>query len=304
MSSPPTRMTPDDKWEHLELYRRVREAVSSIPIHFKSETFIEGISAIDIFTLNTVLGAAIENQVVSTLNQIRPVWDPDEQYALYRFERQSQAFPDVLLRRYVDNGSGEPPIIMGIELKGWYLLAKEGEPSFRYSVTPAACNAQDLIVVVPWSLSNVIAGSPRVFVPFIETAKYAAEFRNYHWQSLRNAQSDTTIDSPGNVSPYPKKTDQIADVPRSDTGKNFGRFARTGIMDAYLERAKLELLCGIAAEHWLAFFKIFQDRKEQDRILQDIERLRNRVRTSPSTIEAAKLEAIDRILDGMKQLLD
>ena len=29
---------------------------------------------------------------------------------------------------------------MGIELKGWYVLAKEREPSFRQKVTPAACS--------------------------------------------------------------------------------------------------------------------------------------------------------------------
>lgn len=29
---------------------------------------------------------------------------------------------------------------MGIELKGWHVLAKEREPSFRYKVTPAACS--------------------------------------------------------------------------------------------------------------------------------------------------------------------
>ena len=40
---------------------------------------------------------------------------------------------------------------MGIELKGWYVLAKEKEPSFRYKVTPAVCAPADLLVVVPWA---------------------------------------------------------------------------------------------------------------------------------------------------------
>ncbi|WP_447859617.1 zinc ribbon domain-containing protein [Nitrospira calida] len=73
---------------------------------------------------------------------------------------------------------------MGIELKGWYLLAKEAEPSLRFQVTAAACAQRDLIVVVPWVLGNVISGSPILFEPFIESAKYAADYRNYHWQYI------------------------------------------------------------------------------------------------------------------------
>jgi hypothetical protein len=79
----------------------VREALYGLPSHFRTQTNIEGISATDIFTLNAALGAAIENQVVETLNQMRAVWDGDEKYALYSFRRQSQTFPDVLLRRSV-----------------------------------------------------------------------------------------------------------------------------------------------------------------------------------------------------------
>ena len=45
-------------------------------------------------------------------------------------------------------GSQSAPLL-GIELKGWYVLSKEGEPSGRYKVTPAACAPQDLLVIVP-----------------------------------------------------------------------------------------------------------------------------------------------------------
>lgn len=53
--------------------------------------------ASDILTLNSALGATIEEQVVATLNTLRPVWDPDKQYQTYGFVRQPQTFPDVLL---------------------------------------------------------------------------------------------------------------------------------------------------------------------------------------------------------------
>jgi hypothetical protein len=76
--------------------------------------------ASDIFTLNSALGATIEEQVVASLNTLRPVWDPDRQYQTYGFVRQPQTFPDVLLRRKTDGQD----ILMGIELKGWYILAR------------------------------------------------------------------------------------------------------------------------------------------------------------------------------------
>lgn len=75
-------------------------------------------------------------------------------------------------------------------MKGWYLLAKEGEPSFRFRITSAACAKQDLIVIVPCVLDNVISGSPILYEPFIESARYAAEYRNYHWQHLRGTDED------------------------------------------------------------------------------------------------------------------
>ena len=146
--SPPTRESVDD-WEHFPLYRNIREAIASLPLYFRTETHISGIMATDLHTLNTVLGATIEDQVVRTLNLVRNTWDSEGTYSLYSFVRQAQTFPDILLRQA---SSGE--VLLGIELKGWYLLAKEAEPSLRFQVTADACTKQDLIVVVPWALAN------------------------------------------------------------------------------------------------------------------------------------------------------
>jgi hypothetical protein len=281
----------------------VREALLSLPSYFRTLTVIEGISATDIFTLNSALGATIEAQVVSTLNQMRNVWDPDERYQLCSFVRQPQTFPDVLLRRTETGEAGER-IILGIELKGWYLLAKEEEPSFRFAVTPAACAPADLIVVVPWVLSNVIAGSPRVLAPYTESARYAAEYRNYWWSAVRDAKGSREIRSPEQVSPYPAKRDRIADVPESDGGGNFGRFARTGIMNAYLARAMQEPLCGISAEHWLAFFKVFEQDKGEAKVRKALDSLRSRMRRAMPKAEASPLfQSAEAILDGLERLV-
>lgn len=259
----PTPPSLDPDHPRTELARRVREALSALPIHFQSPTVMEGLDATDLFALNTVLGATIEVQVVEALNRMRDVWDPHSDWPLHEFVRQAQTFPDVLLRhRSADSGDD---IAMGIELKGWYLLAKEAVPSFRYTVTPAACSVWDLLVVVPWCLSNVVSGRPRVLPPGVWSARYAADHRNYWWQYVRNAHSDTTIHVPAGVKPYSGR-DQTVDEPASDSGNNFGRIARIGIMDDWIKDAMAQPLAGIPARDWSAFLRRHSDDSDPDEV--------------------------------------
>ncbi len=301
----PKRNPPQSKEAVYKVYERVHEALFALPTYFRSDTSIEGILATDIFTLNAAFSATIEDQVVSTLNRMREVWDPDEKFMYHRFVRQPQTFPDVLLRRDASGTDGhENEILLGIELKSWYLLAKEGEPSFRFQVTPAACAKQDLIVVIPWALSNVISGYPKIFSPYVELAKYASEYRNYWWECIRKTKSIAEIMIAQNVSPYPQKSDKISDKPVSDRGNNFGRFARTGIMDGYLEIAKRELLCGIRAEHWLNFFKIFQEERNEESVNAELRRLRALVTGTDWEDDSYLIDALEQILSGINSLLD
>ena len=62
------------EWEHYDLWRRVKRALFAVPNHFATPTAIEGLLATDIFTLNAPLAATIEESVVQTLNNLRPVW--------------------------------------------------------------------------------------------------------------------------------------------------------------------------------------------------------------------------------------
>lgn len=296
--SAPTREWPADDWEHFALYKAVREAIACLPIYFRTETHISGIMATDLHTLNTVLGATIEEQVVSTLNLIRNTWDPDEKYALYSFVRRAQTFPDVLLCKI---SSGE--ILLGIELKGWYLLAKEAEPSLRFQTTAAACAKQDLIVVVPWVLGNVISGSPILFEPFVESAKFAAKHRNYHWRHIRQTRQHTGIEVPYGVSPYPNKSDRILDKPIADSGGNFGRLARTGMMDTYMKKLDAVRLCGIKTVFWREFLKTFRESTTDTQARTALERLKKRVQRA-SDLPSPKAQSTLAIVDELERLLN
>ncbi len=276
----------------------MREAISSLPIYFRTETHISGIIATDLHTLNSVLGATIEEQVVRTLNLLRNTWDSREKYALYMFVRQAQTFPDVLLRK-----TSTDEILLGIELKGWYLLAKEAEPSLRFQATSAACAQRDLIVVVPWVLGNVISGSPILFEPFIESAKYAADYRNYHWRWIRQTKHDTGVEIAKGVAPYPSKSDQILDKPHSDGGGNFGRLARTGMMDSYKQKLEEFPLCGIKTMYWRCFLKAFQESATDAQARSALERLREQVKRA-TDIPSPKAQSALAIIAELERLLD
>jgi len=305
--SPPPRpqpVSPPEEWPHYHLYLRVKKAIAALPIHFATDTHIEGISATDIFTLNTALGATIEEQVVATLNRIRTTWDPDGGYALYRFDRQPQTFPDVVLRRLSHVPAEDREIIMGIELKGWYLLSKEGEPSFRYRITGAACADADLLVVVPWVLKNVVSGQPRVLDPYVRPAKYAAEARNHYWQYGRTTSHSTEVIHPeGPVSPYGPRTDQRSDRARYDPGGNFGRYARTGEMDDYKNRVLGEPVCGIPARAWLDFFKLFTESATDQDVAERIAGLRARLSEPTPPEEPCACDVYLQILDVIERSL-
>ena len=298
MSREPKRKLPSKDWEHFQLYQGVREAISSLPIYFRTETTISGVMATDLHTLNTVLGATIEEQVVRTLNLLRTTWDPDDRYSLFSFVRQAQTFPDVLLR---SAASGE--ILLGIELKGWYLLAKEAEPSLRFQTAAAACARQDLVVVVPWVLGNVISGSPVLFEPFVESAKFAAEYRNYFWQDVRKTRLDKGITVAKDVRPYPTKSDQILDKPVQDGGGNFGRIARTGLMDQYKATLDGIPLCGISTVYWRDFLKTFQESTTDASARVALRRLRQRLKGKQETSSVAAESALV-IVRELEQLLD
>lgn len=298
---PPQRHMFPDGDDLGTLVNNVRDALSALPVYFRTATRIEGLDGGELFNLSAVLGSAIEVQVVETLNRIREVWDPDDRWPRHRFVRSAQTFPDVRLLAHGQDGAAD--IALGIELKGWYLLSREREPSFRYSVTTAACAPQDLLVVVPWHLKNVLSGEPVIHEPYIEQARYVAEFRNWWWTNIRetdDAPSQRQVKPPDEkVNPYPTPKTRIADRPAKDGGNNFGRVARlAGLMDDYTAALRSRAIAGIPAEHWIVFFRRHAESKDPEEILAHLTRdLRQTGLDREAAADVA--DAISRIVDQL-----
>jgi hypothetical protein len=218
----PTRVFPDpaDGQEAFQIWSDVRAAVQMLPSVWNTRVRISGVNAEDVPSFNTAVGTTIEREVVRCLNSdLRHVWDPSGVYADLRFERQGTVYPDAPLRR-----PGEKGRATGLELKGWYILSREGEPSFRYHTDPASCAPSDMLVVVPWILDEIVRGKPIVFEPYIEQARYAAETTQWYWQHGRKSSTAT----PGfkEVAETLVRTNAVA---LDDDGRNFSRLARCDI---------------------------------------------------------------------------
>lgn len=300
MHPQPTGGPPAD-WAHRSLYDNVRKTLFALPEEFSSSLNIRDFRATDIFTLNSALGASIEDSVVVGLNRLREVWDPEGRYALYRFERQAQAFPDV---RLVTEVVGQPSPLLGIELKGWFAVAKENQPTFRYNVNANACAPQDFIVVLPWVLSDVIAGTPKLLLPYVGEAKYAALHRNYYWQQMRAQEGK----NPGIIeavhrTPYPiSKADQCSDSGEDDKGNNFGRIARTGLLDDFIVQTGKKLVSGIPVKAWIRFFRVFSDSNtDVDTATQMVERAMQSWVVESDDERGVLVAAMELLLDKLQR---
>lgn len=305
---PPAVPTPNKSHRHYALWLRVQESLQTLPLYFESKTSIEGIEAGDLFSLNSVLGSTIEVQVVTTLNRIRDAWDPPKpgstvgDYHKYGFVRMAQSYPDVRLQK-----AGDPDdVLFGLELKGWYLLSKEREPSYRFTATPMAASEWDLLVVVPWYLSNVLAGTPRVLEPFVRPARWAAEHRNWYWEwerknPTKRPQSTRGLKAPppvGPPPPYPAGKTKMSDEPIEDKGGNFGRFSRSGVMDDYIARLLDVQVSGIAGKDWIGFFTIFTESSTRSEITDKL-----RSMAAAAAASAAPTQASLRAVALVRELL-
>ena len=301
---PPESRGPDERWlaRHPDLHERVIASLHALPTRFESPLVIEGVAVTDLFTMNAPLGAAIEASVVDSLNDLRSMWDPESDYAGYVFVRQAQTFPDVLLRS-TDPASPEP-VLMGIELKGWFAIAKEKEPSFRYYASVNACASADLLVVVPWVFDSIVSGKPKLLQPIITSARFAAEMRNYYWEHGRQARGlgNRGVVVADHIGTYPNKSDKYSDRAINDNGGNFGRIARYGVMNSEVQAVLEQRALGIPLSVWQQFLSIFSEKASSDVASQKVEKIKKKI-VGPATItQNEQAEAIRLIASALEVL--
>jgi hypothetical protein len=287
----PKRVIPDTNWLHFDVWNSTKSLLYSIQNHFQTDLSIRGINVTEIFSVGALFSGILETQIVDTLNRLRGIWDKDAKYFPYSFVRQPQNFPDVLLIR---TAGGEEPkskdILFGIELKSWYILSKEGEPSFRYQITPAACADADLLVIVPWILSDVVSGAPKLFQPWIESARYVAEYRNFYWQESRKQRNkNPNIRTPKDTKHHPDIRQEAADEAEEDKGGNFGRIARTNIINQYINSLKDRSYLGIKISHWIEFLKAVSDTSADIEIERKIRAIKEKVQTREDCSERSEI---------------
>ena len=78
----------------------------------------------------------------------------------------------------------------------------------------------------------------------------------------------------------------IADRPASDSGGNFGRFARTKVMNSYIKELFDDKLAGIPLWAWQKFFSLFTESQTNKDVLRGIDVLSNKFAPAAMTPEA------------------
>jgi len=301
----PARQMPDPDWEHYEVWKKVYELLDSLPNYFNSEIVIRGINVTDIFSVGGMLSTVIESQIVNILNKLRDNWDKDNRYFNFSFIRQSQTFPDILFA----NTQKQDEVLFGIELKAWYVFSKESEPSFRFTVDPDACGRADLLVVTPWLLSDVVAGSPVLMSPYIELSRFAAEYRNYYWVNSREATGlrSTSITRPPVEfrHPYPKSKTESSDKAEGDKGNNFGRIARSGLLNDFLVKVKSLDYLGVRVSHWMRFFKVMSENRTSLEIDAAMETMLENIKKEVAGTELSEHKIIlKQLVETLKELIE
>lgn len=285
----------NEKDPRFALRKGVMDALRAVPSSFSSKIYIEGLDSTDLFSMNSLLGGAIENQTTEALNSMRSVWDKEGLYKDCVFRRHAESYPDVRLEK----GDGAEPLI-GIELKGWFLMSKEKEPSFRFRASSGATSEWDIMAVFPWALTNVVSGSPYLMPPFLKQAKYIADLRTAYWINC-GSNGKRTVRHPENCHPYPLPGESYSDSVSDDRGGNFGRIARIdGLMDEWVDDMLNMELLGIEARWWIDFLKLFTERSSREDIAKALVSMERRKKGFPSVWR----KRIQSTIESLEMLLE
>jgi hypothetical protein len=147
---------------------------------------------------NNYVGQGIEELIGSELNgSLRGTWTTDGNLSLVRNAVQ---FPDLYLIR-----RKERRILLSVEVKSWFVFAKD-DITARFEAAPNIIRGGSLIVLVPWCMTNLVSGSPRLLLPYVGDAKALAERRDDVWKAGGGRQF-----AKGQVSPKRKVETPVVD---------------------------------------------------------------------------------------------
>lgn len=99
------------------------------------------------------------------------------------------------------------------------------------------------------------------------------------------------------------KSDRILDKPIADSGGNFGRLARTGMMDTYMKKLDDVRLCGIKTVFWREFLKTFRESTTDVQARTALERLKKRVQRA-TNLPSPTAQSTLAIVDELERLLN
>ena len=80
----------------------------------------------------------------------------------------------------------------------------------------------------------------------------------------------------------------MSSKPTSDSGGNFGRFSRAGLMDDYIAQTLEANISGIRARDWVTFFKAFTESRTKEDITAGLQAIAAKQAAATSTDHAAQ----------------
>lgn len=211
------------KWPHHQIKKKVLETIYDITSNFDRHDFAYLRSH---YQVNDRPEEYIENVVAYSLGVESVTWDGG-----ITISHRPATYPDIMV-----HSRGEP--ILAIEIKVWNMLAAEKSPTFRFATSPRACGPHDLLVLFPfvYDLGYPGSGPLRLYPPYIENSKYVAIRRNLYW--THNNPNAPIVEAPDDITPHVEmKRQRIKDHAANDSGKNFGRIARTPLLNRFCDQA-------------------------------------------------------------------
>jgi hypothetical protein len=138
--------------------------------------------ALVISKLSPIIGNLLERKITELIEE-------GAQHGL-KWQRQDPDFPDVVLMDHDGKSTGA-----GYEVKAWYALSTELTARFRESYTLLAMR-NVRVVILAWTMSHIVYGSPVVLDVLSVDAVSVAEQRDIHYhkppQYLTVEPQDTT----------------------------------------------------------------------------------------------------------------